>query len=100
MVFPNLASRQPMDVLAYRLGERGDPYLLVVNASNREKIVAWIQEHLGDIYFSLRRFRDASRAWDRSLTLQPANAAVKEKLRRTPSTSTRNGVARSSAKTV
>jgi len=35
------------DVLVYRLtGATGDYHVLVVNASNREKIVAWMQAHL------------------------------------------------------
>ncbi len=37
------------DVLVYRVAERdgaGEHHLLVVNASNREKIVAWIEQHL------------------------------------------------------
>ncbi len=33
------------DVLVYRLDDR---YMLVVNASNREKIVAWLNKHLSD----------------------------------------------------
>jgi cytochrome c-type biogenesis protein CcmH/NrfG len=39
-----------------------------------------IQEHLGDIYFRLRRFGDASQAWQRSLSLKPNNSAVEDKL--------------------
>jgi Flp pilus assembly protein TadD len=39
-----------------------------------------IQEHLGDIYFRLRRFGDASQAWHRSLSLEPNNSAVHDKL--------------------
>ena len=40
-----------------------------------------IQEHLGDVYFHLRRLQEARQAWEKSLTLKPDNAAVKEKLR-------------------
>lgn len=58
------------DVLVYRLndtsearnehgadanrlaGADGEFYLLVVNASNREKIVTWIQQHVGDLNVS------------------------------------------------
>ncbi|MFT7644251.1 MAG: aminomethyltransferase [Pirellulaceae bacterium] len=38
------------DVLIYRLGEMDDalPYMMVVNASNREKIVEWIGQHVTD----------------------------------------------------
>ena len=37
------------DVLVYHLADGGKPFhLLVVNASNREKIVAWISEHLDE----------------------------------------------------
>lgn len=40
------------DVLVYRLGEA--ELLLVVNASNREKIVRWIESYLGDFDAVLR----------------------------------------------
>jgi len=40
------------DVLVYRLGEQ--ELLVVVNASNREKIVRWIESHLGGSDASLR----------------------------------------------
>ncbi|MFT7638933.1 MAG: aminomethyltransferase [Pirellulaceae bacterium] len=38
------------DVLIYRLGEMDEtlPYMMVVNASNREKIIQWIGQHVGD----------------------------------------------------
>ncbi|MEE3219302.1 MAG: glycine cleavage system aminomethyltransferase GcvT [Planctomycetota bacterium] len=43
------------DVLVYRLdGHRGPYHLMVVNASNREKIVRWIDRHIdgfGDVQF-------------------------------------------------
>lgn len=35
------------DVLVYRPGESSEKYFLVVNASNREKIVDWLNVHLG-----------------------------------------------------
>ena len=38
-----------------------------------------IQEHLGDVYFHLRRLQEARQAWEKSLTLKPDNATVKEK---------------------
>lgn len=46
------------DVLVYRLGEE---YLVVVNASNREKLVAWFQQHLAgsDVVFTDRTFEQA-----------------------------------------
>lgn len=34
------------DILVYRLPDTDDQYMLVVNASNREKILAWIQQQL------------------------------------------------------
>lgn len=40
------------DVLVYRLGEQD--LLVVVNASNREKVVGWVESHLGDFDASLR----------------------------------------------
>jgi uncharacterized protein HemY len=39
-----------------------------------------IVEHLGDIYFDLKMFREAQEAWERSLHLQPENEAVDGKL--------------------
>jgi aminomethyltransferase len=43
------------DVLVYRLDDDGGPYhLMVVNASNREKILGWIERHIdgfGDVQF-------------------------------------------------
>lgn len=45
------------DVLVYRLdGENGPYHLMVVNASNREKILGWIDAHLGD--FADARYED------------------------------------------
>ena len=36
------------DVLVYRMVDTPEDYVMVVNASNREKIVAWLEKHLDD----------------------------------------------------
>jgi uncharacterized protein HemY len=41
-----------------------------------------IAEHLGDIYFELKMFREAQEAWERSLHLQPESEAVEGKLKK------------------
>jgi uncharacterized protein HemY len=41
-----------------------------------------IIEHLGDISFELKLFREAQEAWEQSLQLQPENEAVAGKLKK------------------
>jgi cytochrome c-type biogenesis protein CcmH/NrfG len=43
---------------------------------------AVIIEHLGDIYFDLKMFREAQDAWEQSLHLQPENELVEGKLKK------------------
>jgi uncharacterized protein HemY len=40
-----------------------------------------IVEHLGDVYYELKMFREAQEAWERSLQLQPDNDTVAGKLK-------------------
>ena len=49
------------DVLVYHLAEEGRPYYwMVVNASNRDKIVAWIEQHIpAEVGFNDRTFDTA-----------------------------------------
>jgi tetratricopeptide (TPR) repeat protein len=49
-----------------------------VRYSRRED--ATIREHLGDVYFTKGMLQDAVREWERSLTLDGTNDAVKKKL--------------------
>jgi uncharacterized protein HemY len=44
-----------------------------------------IVEHLGDIYFDLKMFREAQEAWERSLQLQPESQGVDGKLKKVKS---------------
>jgi tetratricopeptide (TPR) repeat protein len=39
-----------------------------------------VLDHLGDIYFDLKRLDDAARAWEKSLKIDPKNESVRKKL--------------------
>jgi tetratricopeptide (TPR) repeat protein len=41
---------------------------------------ATIREHLGDVFFQKGMLRDALREWERSLTLDDTNAALRQRL--------------------
>src|SRR5665647_45270 len=62
------------DLIAYKMGD--EKYMLVVNASNREKDVAWMKEHLfGDV-----RFEDISDATAEIALQGPNSTAILSKL--------------------
>lgn len=43
-----------------------------------------VYEHLGDIYYQLERFQEASQAWQSALQQDPENKQLKQKLRQLP----------------
>lgn len=49
-----------------------------------ERVDPAVYEHLGDIYFQLERYLEASQAWQSALQQDPENQQLKQKLRQLP----------------